>query len=61
MLIYFLLFNKHKKPTDDKPLTRVFFLISLKRSGTQTFFGGPPPLQKQILPIKKDTSWIFVK
>lgn len=59
MLIYFLLFNKHKKLTDDKPLTRrkegVFFNQS-EMQWYSNFFGGPPPLQKQILPIKKDTS-----
>lgn len=60
MLIYFLLFNKHKKPTDDKPLTRrkegVFFNQSETQWYSNFFGGGPPPLQKQILPIKKDTS-----
>lgn len=56
MLIYFLLFNKHKKLTDDKPLTRRkegVFLISLKRSGTQTFFGGASPASKADITNKK--------
>lgn len=56
MLIYFLLFNKHKKLTDAKPLTRrkegVFFNQS-EMQWYSNFFGGASPASKADITNKK--------